>query len=69
MYRKFNIEGKEKRDDYASMKEVMRRRYSRLIEENGEFPDLILTDGGLGQIHAGSEVNKKATVTKKPKRS
>ena len=56
MYRKFNIEGKEKRDDYASMKEVMRRRYSRLIEENGEFPDLILTDGGLGQIHAGSEV-------------
>ena len=56
MYRKFNIEGKEKRDDYASMKEVMRRRYSRLIEENAEFPDLILTDGGLGQIHAGSEV-------------
>ena len=58
MYRKFNIEGKEKRDDYASMKEVMRRRYSRLIEENGEFPDLILTDGGLGQIHAGAEVIK-----------
>ena len=56
MYRKFNIEGKEKRDDYASMKEVMRRRYSRLMEENDEFPDLILTDGGLGQIHAGSEV-------------
>ena len=56
MYRKFNIEGKEKRDDYASMKEVMRRRYSRLIEENADFPDLILTDGGLGQIHAGAEV-------------
>ena len=56
MYRKFNIEGKEKRDDYASMKEVMKRRYSRLIEENAEFPDLILTDGGLGQIHAGAEV-------------
>ena len=56
MYRKFNIEGNEKRDDYASMKEVMRRRYSRLIEENAEFPDLILTDGGLGQIHAGAEV-------------
>ena len=56
MYRKFNIEGKEKRDDYASMKEVMRRRYSRLMEENAEFPDLILTDGGLGQIHAGSEI-------------
>ena len=56
MYRKFNIEGKEKRDDYASMKEVMTRRYSRLIEEEAEMPDLILTDGGLGQIHAGAEV-------------
>ena len=56
MYRKFNIEGKEKRDDYASMKEVMRRRYTRILEENGEFPDLILTDGGLGQIHAGVEI-------------
>ena len=56
MYRKFNIEGKEKRDDYASMKEVMRRRYSRLKENNEKMPDLILTDGGLGQIHAGAEV-------------
>ena len=56
MYRKFNIEGKEKRDDYASMKEVMMRRYSRLKENNDPMPDLILTDGGLGQIHAGLEV-------------
>lgn len=56
MYRKFNIEGKEKRDDYASMKEIMKRRYSRLIEEKSDLPDLILTDGGLGQIHAGAEV-------------
>lgn len=56
MYRKFNIEGKEKRDDYASMKEVMTRRYSRLKENGDEMPDLILTDGGLGQIHAGCEV-------------
>ena len=63
MYRKFNIEGKEKRDDYASMKEVMRRRYSRLIEENADFPDLILTDGGLGQIHAGSEVIEELGLT------
>ncbi len=63
MYRKFNIEGKEKRDDYASMKEVMRRRYSRLIEENAVFPDLILTDGGLGQIHAGSEVIEELGLT------
>lgn len=56
MYRKFNIEGKEKRDDYASMKEIMRRRYSRLKDNAEEMPDLILTDGGLGQIHAGSEI-------------
>ena len=56
MYRKFNIEGKEKRDDYASMKEVMTRRYSRLKENHDPMPDLILTDGGLGQIHAGQEV-------------
>ncbi len=63
MYRKFNIEGKEKRDDYASMKEVMKRRYSRLIEENGEFPDLILTDGGLGQIHAGAEIIEELGLT------
>lgn len=58
MYRKFNIEGKEKRDDYASMKEVMTRRYSRLKENNEAMPDLVLTDGGLGQIHAGVEVIK-----------
>ena len=56
MYRKYNIEGKEKRDDYASMKEVMKRRYSRLQENNESMPDLILTDGGLGQVHAGVEV-------------
>lgn len=56
MYRKYNIEGKEKRDDYASMKEVMTRRYSRLKENNESMPDLVLTDGGLGQVHAGQEV-------------
>ena len=56
MYRKYNIEGKEKRDDYASMKEIMTRRYSRLKENNESMPDLIITDGGLGQVHAGNEV-------------
>lgn len=55
MYRKYNIEGMEKKDDYASMKEVMTRRYSRLKENNESYPDLILTDGGLGQVHAGLE--------------
>lgn len=56
MYRKYNIESKEKRDDYGSMKEVIARRYSRLKEQKEDYPDLILVDGGLGQIHAGNEV-------------
>lgn len=56
MYRKYNIESKEKRDDYGSMKEVMTRRYSRLKDNNEDYPDLVLVDGGLGQIHAGVEV-------------
>lgn len=63
MYRKYNIEGKEKRDDYASMKEVMRRRYSRAKENNDSMPDLILTDGGLGQVHAGVEVIEELGLT------
>ena len=56
LYRKFNINHFETRDDYASMNEVMTRRYSRLKENNDTMPDLILMDGGLGQIHAGQEV-------------
>lgn len=55
MYRKFNITHQETRDDYASMKEVIFRRYKRLKEENQEYPDLIIVDGGLGQIHAAKE--------------
>lgn len=62
MYRKYNIEGQEKRDDYSSMKEVMKRRYERIKEENKEFPDLILCDGGLGQVHAGIEALKEIEV-------
>ena len=63
MYRKYNIESKEKRDDYSSMKEVMSRRYLRLKENNEDYPDLILVDGGLGQIHAGQEVIKSLGLT------
>ena len=63
LYRKYNIEGTEKRDDYASMKEVMTRRYSRLIENNEKTPDLVLTDGGLGQVHAGIEVMKNLNLS------
>ena len=55
-YRKFNIKTVEGPDDYASMKEVVRRRYSRLIEENSPLPDLIITDGGKGQMEVVREV-------------
>ena len=49
-YRKYNIKTVEGPDDYASMQEVVRRRYSRMIEENTPLPDLIITDGGKGQM-------------------
>ncbi|MFZ1237541.1 MAG: excinuclease ABC subunit UvrC [Prevotella sp.] len=49
-YRKYNIKTVSGPDDYASMHEVVRRRYSRLIEESQPLPDLIMTDGGKGQM-------------------
>ncbi len=49
-YRKYNIRTVTGPDDYASMQEVVRRRYSRMIEEGTPLPDLIVTDGGLGQM-------------------
>ena len=55
-YRKYNIKTVVGPDDYASMKEVVRRRYTRLIEENLRLPDLIITDGGKGQMEVVREV-------------
>ena len=55
-YRKYIIKTVTGPDDYASMQEVVRRRYSRILEEHGELPDLILTDGGKGQMEAVREV-------------
>lgn len=49
-YRKYNIKTVEGPDDYASMKEVVRRRYTRMMEENEPLPNLIITDGGQGQM-------------------
>ena len=49
-YRKYNIKTVVGPDDYASMKEVVRRRYQRAIEESAPLPDLIITDGGKGQM-------------------
>ncbi|MFW7432536.1 excinuclease ABC subunit UvrC [Vagococcus carniphilus] len=55
-YRKFKIKSVEGPDDYASMKEVIYRRYSRVLKEDLPLPDLILIDGGKGQVHAAQEV-------------
>ena len=55
-YRKYNIKTVVGPDDYASMQEVVRRRYSRILNEQGELPDLILTDGGKGQMEVVQEV-------------
>ena len=55
-YRKYNIKTVEGPDDYASMQEVVRRRYSRAVEENAPLPDLLITDGGKGQMSAVKEV-------------
>jgi len=51
-YKKFEIKSVKGADDYASMREVVRRRYQHLIDEGAQMPDLIIADGGLGQMHA-----------------
>lgn len=56
MYRKFNLSDENKQDDYHSMQEIIKRRYTRLINEKQKLPDLILVDGGLTQIKAGNEI-------------
>lgn len=51
-YRKFKIKGGDKNDDFAAMNEVVKRRYLRLKKENKQFPDLIVIDGGAGQLNS-----------------
>lgn len=55
-YRHFNIKTVEGPDDFASMREIVYRRYSRLLEERQELPDLIIVDGGKGQLSSAYEV-------------
>ena len=62
LYRKFNIQGYNKKDDLASMKETLTRRYKRVKEENGKMPDLIIVDGGKGQIETALEVKKELNL-------
>lgn len=61
-YRKFIVRGEWGNDDFASMREIIERRYKRLQEEKKPFPALILIDGGLGQIHAAAAALEKLQV-------
>lgn len=62
-YRKYIIKTVEGPDDYASMKEVVRRRYQRAIDEESILPDLIITDGGKGQMEAVRQVMEELHLT------
>ncbi len=65
-YRKFVIRTVEGNDDFASMREVISRRYSRLKEEGSPRPGLALVDGGLGQLHAAAEALEGLGITDQP---
>jgi excinuclease ABC subunit C len=65
-YRKFKIQTVTGPDDFASMQEVIRRRYSRLLDEQGELPDLIIVDGGKGQLSSAAEVLSALGLPRQP---
>ena len=65
-YRKFKIKTVTGVDDFASMREVLHRRYSRLKEEEREMPSLVLIDGGLGQLHAAADALEELGFTTQP---
>jgi excinuclease ABC subunit C len=65
-YRKFIIRTVAGNDDFASMREVISRRYARLQQEGHPFPSLVLVDGGLGQLHAAAEALESLGVTDQP---
>ena len=65
-YRKFIIRSVDGVDDFASMREVVTRRYKRLREENKALPSLILIDGGLGQLHAAAEALGSLEIINQP---
>lgn len=63
-YRLFNIKTVEGPDDYASMEEVVYRRYKRMLDENSNLPDLIVIDGGKGQLSSSIKALKKLNLEK-----
>jgi excinuclease ABC subunit C len=62
LYRKYNIKGENTKDDLASMREVLTRRFTRLKEENQKVPDLIILDGGENQVQAALEAEEQTGV-------
>lgn len=65
-YRKYKIRSVEGNDDFAAMREVVRRRYSRALNEKTELPDLIIIDGGKGQLSSAYEVMSELGLTQIP---
>ena len=65
-YRSFNIRGLEQADDFASIRQAVERRYRRTLKEVGEMPDLILIDGGRGQLNAALEALAELGVDETP---
>jgi excinuclease ABC subunit C len=65
-YRKFKIKSVEGVDDFAAMREVVTRRYRRVVEEQQEAPSLVLIDGGLGQLHAATSALEELGLTTQP---
>jgi excinuclease ABC subunit C len=65
-YRKFIIKTVEGVDDFASMREVVTRRYQRVLEENKHMPSLVLIDGGLGQLHAAAQALEALEIINQP---
>jgi excinuclease ABC subunit C len=65
-YRKFIIRSVDGVDDFASMREVVTRRYKRVQEEKGKLPSLVLIDGGVGQLHAAAEALESLEITNQP---
>jgi excinuclease ABC subunit C len=65
-YRKFQVKTVTGVDDFASMREIVQRRYSRLLADKKPFPSLILIDGGLGQLHAAADALNELGITTQP---
>jgi len=65
-YRKYKVKEAMGGDDFASMREILTRRLTRIKAENSNFPDLLLIDGGKGQVNAAFEVLKEMNLTEIP---